>query len=76
MEAAIRTVGAWMVVWEAMVARGEIFCGWDRGVERGSGVGGRVARCRDVERRRAGVSTRRIRGVGLWRSGEVVVGWI
>ncbi len=56
---AIRVVGVWMVVW------GEGVEAILRACERGpppSGVGARVARWREVWRRRWGVSTRRIRG--------------
>ena len=64
-----------------MVVRGEMESGWVilRGWAKGEGVlvggeserEGRVARWREMKRRRAGVSMRRIRGV----LGEVV-GWM
>lgn len=71
---AMRVVEVWMLVWGAMEASGEILEGWEWGVDVASVVGGRVARRREVWRRRWGVSTRRIRGVGL--EAGVVVGWM
>ncbi len=71
---AMRVVEDWMLVWGAMEASREILEGCEWGVAFASWVGGRVARRREVWRRRWGVSTRRIRGVG-WAVG-VLVGWM
>lgn len=65
-------VSVLMVVRGAMEAVGWVLEGWAWGEGVGVGVGvgvwgvegGREARWRDVWRRRAGVSMRRIRGVG------------
>lgn len=65
----MRVLGVCMFMWGDMVASGETLWGWERGE-----VGGRRARWREVESRRAGVSTRRIRGG--WLGEEVLVGWM
>lgn len=92
----MRVVAEWMVVCGAMrEGEVEIFWGCESGVAGtgevvwgmvGVGVfieGGRVARWREVWRRRWGVSTRRIRGVEVGGVGVdvvdvvgVVVGWM